>query len=140
MRESCDRHGALLVFDETAICLGRTGRMFACEHFGVVPDILTLGKGLGGGVMPFAAVIAGSHLDTVPEKSLGHYTHEKNPVACAAGLAAIRVIERENLAARAGEMGAYAVDRLRSLMERHPRIGDVRGVGLFLGLELVLDR
>ena len=77
VRESCDRHGALLVFDEVPSCLGRTGSMFACEHFGVAPDLLVIGKGLGGGIMPMAALIARGDLDVVPERALGHYTHEK---------------------------------------------------------------
>ncbi|MFH1155933.1 MAG: aspartate aminotransferase family protein [Pseudomonadota bacterium] len=140
IRTACDRHGTLLIFDETAVCLGRTGRMFACQNFDVVPDILTLGKGLGGGVIPFAAMIARSDLDVAPEKSLGHYTHEKNPVACAAGLAAIRVIETENLPARARRLGDHALARLNSIKARHPLVGDARGLGLFLGLELVRDR
>jgi 4-aminobutyrate aminotransferase len=140
VRESCDRHGTLLIFDETALCLGRTGRMFACQNFDVVPDILTLGKGLGGGVIPFAAMIARTGLDLAPEKSLGHYTHEKNPVACAAALATIRVIERDRLADRAAALGADTLERLRAMRERHPLIGDARGMGLFLGLELVRNR
>jgi 4-aminobutyrate aminotransferase len=140
VREACDRHGTLLIFDETAVCLGRTGRMFACENFDVVPDILTIGKGLGGCVMPFAAMIARSDLNVAPDKSLGHYTHEKNPVACAAGLATIQVIEQENLVTKAAELGRLALDRLTAVQNHHVLMGDVRGLGLFLGVELVQDR
>ena len=140
VRNACDKHGALLVLDETAVCLGRTGSMFACETFEVVPDILTLGKGLGGGVIPFAAMIARSDLDSSPEKALGHYTHEKNPVAAVAALATISVIEDEKLAERAFKMGRHAMDRLREMKQNHPLIGDVRGIGLVMGVDLVRDR
>lgn len=140
VREACDRHGALLIFDETAVCLGRTGRMFACEHDGVVPDILILGKGLGGGIFPLAAIVARLDLDVAPEKALGHYTHEKNPVACAAALATISVIRSEGLVERSAELGRRAMDRLSTLQATHPLIGDVRGRGLLFGLDLVLDR
>jgi 4-aminobutyrate aminotransferase len=139
VRRACDRHGALLILDETAVCLGRTGAMFACQAFDVVPDILTIGKGLGGGVMPFAAMIARTELDMAPEKGLGHYTHEKNPVAAAAGLAVISVIEKAKLAARAAELGSHALGRLRAMQADHPLIGDARGVGMMLGIDLVKD-
>src|SRR5262245_1041278 len=95
VRESCDRHGTLLVFDEIPSALARTGRMFACEHFGVVPDILVIGKGLGGGIMPMAAMLARASLDVAGDVALGHYTHEKSPVGCAAALATIEVITEE---------------------------------------------
>ncbi|MEK7793340.1 MAG: aspartate aminotransferase family protein, partial [Candidatus Hydrogenedentota bacterium] len=87
VRAACDRHGALLILDEIPTCLGRTGWMFACESYDVVPDMLVIGKGLGGGVMPLAALIAREHLDVAGDRAIGHFTHEKNPVACAAGLA-----------------------------------------------------
>jgi 4-aminobutyrate aminotransferase len=140
VRGACDEHGTLLIFDETAVCLGRTGRMFACENYEVVPDILTIGKGLGGCVIPFAAMIARSDLNVAPDKSLGHYTHEKNPVACAAGLATIQVIEEENLVSKAAELGKQALKQLSEIKTRHALVGDVRGLGLFLGVELVRDR
>ncbi|MFP4308086.1 MAG: aspartate aminotransferase family protein [Desulfococcaceae bacterium] len=140
IRAACDRHGALLIFDETAICLGRTGRWFACEHEDVVPDLLILGKGLGGGVFPLAAVLAREELNVGGHIALGHYTHEKNPVACAAGLAAIRAIREEGLVERSARLGEWALERLRSMMARHSAIGDVRGRGLAFGAELVSDR
>jgi len=140
VRKSCDRHGALLIFDETAICLGRTGKMFACENFDVVPDILTIGKGLGGGIMPFAAMIARPDLDVAPEKGLGHYTHEKNPVASAAALATISVIENNNLAEHACRLGKFAENQLNLMKNKHDLIGDVRGIGLLMGIDLVRDR
>jgi 4-aminobutyrate aminotransferase len=137
VREACDRHGALLILDEIPTCLGRTGKMFACEHYGVEPDMLVIGKGLGGAVMPIAALIARSDLDVAPEQALGHYTHEKNPVACAAGLATIACIEEDHLLQRAIDLGAHAVTRLRALQRKQPLIGDVRGLGLLLGVELI---
>jgi 4-aminobutyrate aminotransferase len=140
VRKACDRHGALLVLDETAVCLGRTGNMFACQTFDVIPDILTIGKGLGGGVIPFAAMIARTDLDVAPQKGIGHYTHEKNPVASAAGLAAIEIIETQNLLQQAVDLGDYAIKHLKGIQADHPLIGDVRGVGLVLGIDLVKDR
>ncbi len=141
VRAACDRHGTLLILDEVPHCLGRTGRMFTYEHFGVVPDMLVIGKGLGGGVFPLAALIARKGLDeAMPDGALGHYTHEKNPVACAAGLAAIECLEQDGLIANARDVGLFALDRLREMQVRHERIGSVRGLGLLLGIELVKDR
>jgi len=140
VREACDRHGALLIFDEIPHALGRTGRMFTFENFGVVPDMVAIGKGLGGGVLPFAALITRSSLDVAGDRALGHYTHEKSPVACAAALATIEYVEKHDLARHARDLGAYALERMRRMMDAHPLIGDVRGIGLFLGMELVKDR
>jgi 4-aminobutyrate aminotransferase len=140
VREACDRHGALLIFDEIPTGLGRTGKMFACEHFGVVPDVLVLGKGLGGGIMPLAAVVAREELNVAADRALGHYTHEKSPVACAAALATLDYIEEHDLVERARALGERALVRLKELQARHRVIGDVRGVGLLLGIELVKDR
>jgi len=140
VRAACDRHGALLIFDEIPHGLGRTGTMFACEHFGVVPDMLVLGKGLGGGIFPIAAVTARPNLDVMPERALGHYTHEKSPLGSAAALATMECIEKEGLAERARELGEHTLARLQEMMARHPLIGDVRGLGLLAGVELVRDR
>lgn len=140
IRRACDKYGTLLIFDEIPHALGRTGRMFTCENFGVTPDMLVIGKGLGGGVMPLAALIAREGLNVAAERALGHYTHEKNPVACAAALATLSVIEREGLLAHARQLGEHALSRLRDLQARHALVGDVRGLGLLLGVELVRDR
>ena len=140
IRKACDRHGALLIFDEIPHALGRTGKMFTFENFGVIPDIVVLGKGLGGGVFPLAAMIARQVLDVASDRALGHYTHEKNPVACAAALAAISYIEKHHLTERAAELGQFAIDRLKDMKEKHPLIGDVRGLGLFLVIELVKNK
>jgi 4-aminobutyrate aminotransferase len=120
--------------------LGRTGNMFACQHYGVTPDILVLGKGLGGGIIPLAAVLCRGAMNVAPHTALGHYTHEKNPVACAAGLATLQVIEEEGLVEHARALGACTMDHLREMAQRHPLIGDIRGLGLILGLELLKDR
>jgi 4-aminobutyrate aminotransferase len=139
IRASCDKHGALLILDEIPIGLGRTGRLFAFEHYGIVPDIVVLGKALGGGVFPLAAVIAREGLNVAGDKALGHYTHEKNPVAAAAGLATLQVIEEEKLIERARALGQHALERLHQMASRHRIIGDVRGLGLLLGVELLRD-
>ena len=140
VRAACDRHGALLIFDEICQGLGRTGTMFACEQFGVVPDMLVLGKGLGGGIMPLAALIARDNLDIAGDRALGHYTHEKSPVACAAALAMLEVIEEERLLENSQQLGQHAMARMKEMMQRYELIGDVRGLGLMLGMELVRDR
>ncbi len=137
VREACDRHGALLILDEIPHCLGRTGRMFTFEHYDVVPDMVVLGKGLGGGVFPLAALMAREDLDCTPDRALGHYTHEKNPVACAAGLATLEVIRDERLVERSRELGTRALSMLDEIKSRHPSVSDVRGKGLLLGVELI---
>jgi 4-aminobutyrate aminotransferase len=137
IRAACDKHGALLILDEIPIALGRTGKFFAFEHFEVVPDIVVLGKGLGGGIFPLAGVIAREHLNIAAERSLGHYTHEKNPVACAAGLATLEVIQEEKLVDRAAKIGLKTLDDLRERLAAHPSVREVRGLGLLLGVEIV---
>ncbi len=139
VRRVCDKHQALLIFDETAVCLGRTGRMFACEYEDVVPDILILGKGLGGGVFPLAAIVAKEELNVGQQLALGHYTHEKNPAACAAGLAAINFIEAHGLVMRSQELGQTVLERLQKNLGHHSLVDDIRGRGLLLGIELVKD-
>jgi 4-aminobutyrate aminotransferase len=140
IRQACDRYGALLIFDEIPHALGRTGRMFTCEHFGATPDILVIGKGLGGGILPLAAIIARDDLNVAAQQALGHYTHEKNPVLCAAALATINTIEQTNLLEHARQVGDRALGRMKTMMNHYPLIGDVRGLGLLLGMELVRDR
>ncbi len=134
LRAACDRHGALLILDEIPVCLGRTGTMFAYQPYGVTPDMVVLGKGLGGGVFPMAALIARSGLDIAADRALGHYTHEKSSVGCAAALAALEVIEEENLLERSRRLGARALARLKGM--RHKSIVDVRGIGLLLAIEV----
>jgi 4-aminobutyrate aminotransferase len=146
VRRSCDDTGTVLIFDEIPTGLGRTGRMFAHEHEAVtapdgtteavVPDILVLGKGLGGGMLPVAAVIARAALDVGADWAFGHYTHEKNPLMARAGLTTIEIIEQEGLVQRSTELGLVALERGRILQSEFTSIGDVRGRGLLLGIEL----
>ncbi len=140
VREACSAHGTLLVFDEIPTGLGKTGRFFAAEHDGAAPDIVVLGKALGGGILPIAACIARDELNVAGDYAFGHYTHEKNPVTAAAALATLEVIEREGLVKNAARVGAHALERLHEMKRRHALVGDVRGRGLLLGLELVADR
>jgi 4-aminobutyrate aminotransferase len=140
VRQACHDHGTLLIFDEIPTGLGKTGRFFAAEHDNAAPDIVVLGKALGGGVLPIAAVIAQPELDVAGAFAFGHYTHEKNPVTAAAALATLKVIDSENLVDNAARVGAWALERLHDLKDRYPLIGDVRGRGLLIGIELVTDR
>jgi 4-aminobutyrate aminotransferase len=140
VREACDEFGALLVFDEIPTGLGKTGKFFACEHDGVVPDIVVAGKALGGGVLPIAAAICRPGLDVAGDYAFGHYTHEKNPVAAAAALETLAVIEEEGLVGNAARVGERALARMQSWRGKFPLVGDVRGRGLLIGIELVADR
>jgi 4-aminobutyrate aminotransferase len=139
VRGLCDRYGALLVFDEIIEGFGRTGKMFACEHF-VAPDVLVLGKSLGGGLLPFAGVVTHEKYNSLPHRSIGHYTHEKNALCAAAALAEIEVIENERLVEHSARLGAYTLQRLNQMKERHLLIGNVAGLGLHIGIDLVKDR
>ena len=139
VREACTAHGTLLIFDEIPTGLGKTGRFFAAEHDGATPDIVVLGKALGGGVLPIAACIARDDLNLAGAYAFGHYTHEKNPVTASAALATLEVIEREGLVENAARVGAHALERLNDMKRRHATIGDVRGRGLLIGIDLVTD-
>ena len=136
VRESCTRHGTLLVFDEIPSGLARTGTMFVCEQAGATPDILVLGKGLGGGIMPMAAIVVDPRLDCAPQAALGHYTHEKSPVGCAAALATLDVIVEENLVERASELGRAGLARLGEIRSRSRLVAEVRGLGCYFGVEI----
>jgi 4-aminobutyrate aminotransferase len=140
LRRACDRHGALLILDEIPICLGRTGAMFAFERYGIVPDMVEIGKGLGGAVFPMAALLARSGLDMAADRALGHYTHEKSSVGCAAALATLEVIESEGLLESANRLGAHSLERLRAMQARLPAVVEVRGIGLLLAIELADPR
>ncbi|SFM67488.1 (R)-1-hydroxy-2-aminoethylphosphonate ammonia-lyase [Shimia aestuarii] len=140
VREACNRRGALLIMDEIPTGLGKTGRMFAFEHDDIIPDIVTMGKALGGGILPIAACIARKSLDVCGDFAIGHYTHEKNPVTTRAALATIEVIEEEGLVERAAEIGEIAMGRLRDELAHVPIVGDIRGRGTMFGVEIVTDR
>ncbi len=139
LKELCEKYGALLIFDEIIEGFGRTGRMFACEHY-VAPDILVIGKSFGGGLMPFAGIVADEKYNVLQHRSVGHYTHEKNALCSAAALAEIDYIEMHNLSGHAAQLGRHALDRLTKLQEKHPLIGHVAGLGLHMGIDLVRDR
>lgn len=136
LRSLCDRYGALLILDEIPHGLGRTGSMFTCEQYEIVPDMLVIGKGLGGGTMPIAALLAREDLDIGRDRALGHFTHEKNPVACAAALATLEVIESEGLVRRAAALGARFLNQLRNLAAKYSLIAEARGLGLLCALVL----
>ena len=138
LRGLCTMHGILLVADEVQCGIGRTGRLFACEHDDVEPDILVTGKGLGSG-MPIGAMIAREAVMTWEPGAHGS-TFGGNPVCCAAALATLDVIEREQLLGNATRMGERLMNGMRELATRHEVIGDVRGRGLMVGVELVADR
>jgi 4-aminobutyrate aminotransferase-like enzyme len=138
LREICDEFGVLLIFDEIQTGFGRLGAMFACELYGVLPDILTFGKAIGGG-FPLAGVMQRADLKP-PEPATDSFTFAHFPVSFAAAVATLQVIQEENLLDRARRMGEYFTAGLKELQGRHEMIGDVRGPGLMIGIELVKDR
>ncbi len=137
LRELCDKYGILLIVDEVQSGMGRTGKWWAIENFGVEPDIITSAKGIASG-MPLGAMIARREIMDWPKGSHGN-TYGGNPIACTASLATIDLIEKYYLQ-NATEVGNYTLDALAEIMARHPSIGDVRGIGLMIGIEFVLDR
>ena len=139
-RRLCNQYGVLLILDEIPIALGRTGKMFAFEHYDIEPDIICLGKGLGGGIFPQAAIITRDEYNIFGAISLGHYTHEKSPIGAIAGLTTIQFIEENNLLEKVADDALYMESELKRLKEKYPLIGDVRGIGLLWGIELVKDR
>jgi adenosylmethionine-8-amino-7-oxononanoate aminotransferase len=144
IREACDRSGTLLIFDEVLTGFGRTGHLFAADMYEVLPDIICLGKGISGGYAPLAATVARDHVAeaflTPRDTFLHGNTFGGHPLACAAGMAAIDELLRWDLVGNAMRAGAYLKDRLLRMQERHWMMGDVRGVGLIVGIELVRDR
>ena len=139
VQDICRQHGILLIFDEIYTAFGRTGRMFACEHF-VTPDILVIGKGFGGSIVPYAGIIGRETLNVLEHKSIGHYTHEKNPFCSSIARAVIEAVETEHLVENARVLGQYFKEGLLSLQEAFDCIGQVSGLGLNLAIDLVEDR
>jgi 4-aminobutyrate aminotransferase len=137
LRRLCDRHGILLIADEVQSGVGRTGKWWAIEHFGVEPDIFCVAKGIASG-MPLGLMVARKSIVTWPKGSHGN-TYGGNPLSCAAALATLEVIENE-LLENASRAGTFAMEKLRAMQERHPTIGEVRGIGLMIGIEFVYDR
>lgn len=144
VREVCDRHGVLLLLDEVMCGMGRTGTLHACEQEGVTPDLLVIAKGLGGGFQPIGAVLAQARIVEAMSTGSGFFQHGHtylgHPVACAAALAVQQVIERDGLLARVRDSGRVLEGLLRDAFGQHPHVGDIRGRGLFWGVELVRER
>ena len=144
VRKVCDKYGALLILDEVMCGVGRTGTFFAFEQENVVPDIMTIGKGLGGGYAPIAAVLAGKKVVDVLRAGTGCFNHghtyQAHPLSCAIALEVQRVMKREGLIKRCRNMGKVLERRLRAELERAKYVGDIRGRGLFWAVEFVEDR
>ena len=144
LRETCDKYGVLLIADEVITGFGRTGKMFAMEHWGVVPDIMTVAKGIVSSYLPIAATIATTEVADVFARSDNFFKHiltfSGNPAAAAAALKNIEILENENLVENAATVGVYLKEQLEGLKEEHQIIGDVRGIGLIQALALVSDR
>jgi taurine---2-oxoglutarate transaminase len=142
IRETCTKHGILLILDEVMAGFGRTGKWFACEHWDVVPDILTVAKGINSGYVPLGAMIASREvIDKIRDRFFpGGLTYAGHPLACASAIASIEAFQEEGVVENAAAMGEWFAQSLRELATRHPSIGDVRGLGCFFGLELVKNR
>jgi adenosylmethionine-8-amino-7-oxononanoate aminotransferase len=144
IRAICDRYGVLLILDEIMCGMGRTGSLYACEQERIVPDLLTIAKGLGGGYQPIGAVLLGRHIYEAFSNGSGFFQHGHtylgHPMAAAAGLAVQDVIRQENLLANVDAMGNYLSRRLNERFANNHHVGDIRGRGLFRGIELVKDR
>lgn len=149
VREVCDRHGVLLIADEVVTGFGRIGTLFGSRHWGVKPDIMVFAKGINSGYIPLGATLMNQRVesafhssDTRQFSSSAFYhgnTYAGHPLACAAALANLEIIERENLTENAAKVGGHLLQRLRQVKNKHPNMGDVRGLGLMIGVELVAD-
>ena len=140
IREICTQYGVLLILDEIPIAFGRTGAMFAFEHFGIVPDIVCLGKGMGAGIIPMAGIVTKEEYNIASDIALGHYTFEKNPLGAAAGLAMLEFLEDNKIIEKVISDQEFMKEQLMKLYDSHSAIGDVRGIGLLWAIELVFDR
>jgi 4-aminobutyrate aminotransferase-like enzyme len=139
IRQLCDEFGIMMMADEVLTCMGRTGKMFAMQNWETVPDVMTLGKGFGNGFPVTAMLVAEQYKDVI-EKISASTSCGGNPMTCAAALASIQVIEEENLCERAAHLGDILLKEMRAMEQRHPIIGEVRGMGCLLGIELVKDK
>ncbi|HZV48669.1 MAG TPA: aminotransferase class III-fold pyridoxal phosphate-dependent enzyme [Candidatus Dormibacteraeota bacterium] len=142
VRRVCREHGILLILDEVMAGFGRTGRWFACEHWDVVPDVMTVAKGINSGYVPLGAVVVSEPIAAwlADHDFQGGLTYSGHPLACAAAVATIETYRREGIVENAARQGRHLGRRLAELADRHPSVGEVRGLGLFWGLELVRDR
>jgi 4-aminobutyrate aminotransferase-like enzyme len=139
IRQLCTEMGILLMADEVLTCMGRTGKMFAMQNWDTTPDVMTLGKGFGNG-FPVTAMLVAEQYKEVIEKISASTSYGGNPMACAAALASLEVIEEENLCERSAHLGELLLGRMRQMQAKSPIIGEVRGLGCLLGIELVKDK
>ncbi|NUW70027.1 aspartate aminotransferase family protein [Vibrio coralliilyticus] len=140
IRQICDKHNVMLIIDDIPNGMGRSGEWFTYQAYDIEPDILCIGKGFGGGLVPIAAMVTKDKYNTAEQISMGHYTHEKSPIGCAAALATMEAIEQEGLLEKVKDDSEFVRGKLLEMKEKYPVIGDIRGIGLLWGVELVTDR
>ncbi len=139
IREICDKHNVMLIIDDIPNGMGRSGEWFTYQAYDIEPDMLCIGKGLGGGIVPIAAMVTKDKYNTAEQISMGHYTHEKSPIGCAAALATMEAIEQDGLLDKAKADSQFMREKLLEMKAKYPVIGDVRGIGMLWGIELVTD-
>ncbi|AXB33771.1 aspartate aminotransferase family protein [Vibrio campbellii] len=139
IREICDKHNVMLIIDDIPNGMGRSGEWFTYQAYDIEPDMLCIGKGLGGGLVPIAAMVTKNKYNTAEQISMGHYTHEKSPIGCAAALATMEAIEQEGLLDKVKADSQFMREKLLEMKAKYPVIGDVRGIGMLWGIELVTD-
>ncbi|HGS5216476.1 TPA: aspartate aminotransferase family protein [Vibrio parahaemolyticus] len=139
IRETCDKHNVMLIIDDIPNGMGRSGEWFTYQAYDIEPDILCIGKGLGGGLVPLAAMVTKDKYNTAEQISMGHYTHEKSPIGCAAALATMEAIEQDGLLDKVKADSQFMREKLLEMKAKYPVIGDVRGIGMLWGIELVTD-
>ncbi|MBM4896610.1 aspartate aminotransferase family protein [Vibrio parahaemolyticus] len=139
IREICDKHNVMLIIDDIPNGMGRSGEWFTYQAYDIEPDMLCIGKGLGGGLVPIAAMVTKDKYNTAEQISMGHYTHEKSPIGCAAALATMEAIEQDGLLDKAKADSQFVREKLLEMKAKYPVIGDVRGIGMLWGIELVTD-
>ncbi|WP_411062969.1 aspartate aminotransferase family protein [Vibrio rotiferianus] len=139
IREICDKHNVMLIIDDIPNGMGRSGEWFTYQAYDIEPDMLCIGKGLGGGLVPIAAMVTKDKYNTAEQISMGHYTHEKSPIGCAAALATMEAIEQDGLLDKAKSDSQFMREKLLEMKAKYPVIGDVRGIGMLWGIELVTD-
>ncbi|HAS8504986.1 TPA: aspartate aminotransferase family protein [Vibrio vulnificus] len=139
IREICDKHNVMLIIDDIPNGMGRSGEWFTYQAYDIEPDLLCIGKGLGGGLVPIAAMVTKDKYNTAEQISMGHYTHEKSPIGCAAALATMEAIEQGGLLDKAKADSQFMREKLLEMKAKYSVIGDVRGIGMLWGIELVTD-
>lgn len=139
IREICDKHNVMLIIDDIPNGMGRSGEWFTYQAYDIEPDMLCVGKGLGGGLVPIAAMVTKDKYNTAEQISMGHYTHEKSPIGCAAALATMEAIEQGGLLDKVKADSQFMREKLLEMKAKYPVIGDVRGIGMLWGIELVTD-